>query len=191
MPRGRREPAVTRDEDSVPWTAALSSHLPHMLVGTCLLTATVEYAPDLIIWILPVSLPLILAPALAVLSGSTTIGNFLRRLGMLLTPEEADPPSLILRARALTQAAARERAVSQDPVSTVTSDPTALAVHRLLLRATPLEGAVDAKVLNAARTKLGLVSGDGAGKPLTDSEAIAVLLDVESLETLFARRLAH
>jgi membrane glycosyltransferase len=184
-------PPATREEGNVPWLSAISSHALHMLVGASLITAAVELAPDLILWILPVSLPLILAPALAVLSGSTMVGNLLRSMGILVTPEEADPPSLILRARALTQAAARERAVSQDPVSTVTSDPTALAVHRLLLRNTPLEGAVDASALKAARAKLGLATGEAAGAPLTESESIAVLLDVESLETLFARKLAR
>jgi membrane glycosyltransferase len=114
----------------------------------------------------------------------------LRRLGLLATPEETEPPSLILRARALTQAAERERAVAQDPVLAVTSDPTALAVHRLLLRHTPLEGAIDQGALTAARAKLGLVSSDARGKPLTEPEAMAVLLDMESLETLFARSLA-
>jgi membrane glycosyltransferase len=184
-------PATAREEGTVSWLEAISTHVVHMIVGAALITTTIELAPDLILWLLPVSVPLIFSPALAVLSGSTRAGNLLHSMGCLITPEESDPPSLILRARALTQAAARERAVAQDPVSTVTSDPTALAVHRLLLRNTPLEGAVDARALRAARSKLGLIAGEGAGTALTDPEAIAVLLDVESLETLFARKLAR
>jgi membrane glycosyltransferase len=137
-----------------------------------------------------VTVPLIIAPFLAVLSGSATVGVALRRLGVLATPEETDPPALLSRARALTQAAERERAVAQDPIVAVTSDPTALAVHRLLLRHTALDGAIDQSALTAARAKLGLVTSEVRGKPLTEPEAMAVLLDVESLETLFARSLA-
>lgn len=183
-------PVATRGEGSVSWREAIGAHVTHMLTGAILLFASIQLAPDLIIWLLPVTLPLIIAPVLAVASGSTTLGSVLRKFGMLATPEEIDPPPLILRARALTQAAERERAVAHDPIQTVTSDPTALAVHRLLLRNTPLEGAVDPGALAAARTKLGLGPGEARGSPLTDSEAIALLLDVDSLETLFARKLA-
>jgi membrane glycosyltransferase len=183
-------PVASRDEGNVTWREAFATHFLHMLVGAALLSIAVEFAPDLIIWLLPVTVPLIIAPFLAVLSGSATVGVTLRRLGILATPEEIDPPPLLSRARALTQAAERERAVAQDPVIAVTSDPTALAVHRLLLRHTALEGAIDQGALTAARAKLGLVTGEAHGKPLTEPEAMAVLLDVESLETLFARSLA-
>jgi membrane glycosyltransferase len=183
-------PVATRDEGDVSWREALQTHLLHMVVGITFLAVTLNYAPDLTLWLLPVSVPLIVAPLLAVFSGSATAGVALRRLGILATPEEVDPPSLILRARALTQAAERERAVAQDPVIAVTSDPTALAVHRLLLRHTPLDGAIDEDALAAARAKLGLINGDARGAPLTEPEAMAVLLDVDSLETLFARSLA-
>jgi len=183
-------PTATREEGTVPWGEAFWVLLPHLVLGLALMSAAYFLAPDLVPWLAPVAIPLILATPLAVLSGSVRVGAGLRQLGLLLTPDEVDTSPLILRARALTDAAHREFGAADDPIHAVTCDPAAHAVHRLLLRHMPIEGAIDYTALGAARLKLGLAGNAPTLAPLTEPETMAILLDLDSVETLFARALA-
>jgi membrane glycosyltransferase len=78
-------------------------------------------APQLLWWLAPVWLPLSLAIPLATLASSDKAGAVFERLGLLRTPEETEPDSLIGRLhdfRALTRSdeAARFRDLALDPI---------------------------------------------------------------------------
>ena len=70
-------------------------------------------APDRIWWVLPVLAGLVLSIPLAVLSSRDSVGLWLRRRGLLLTPEESEPPTVL---RYLRAALARHRAQPIVPV---------------------------------------------------------------------------
>ena len=54
--------------------------------------------PGMALWLAPMTLPLLLAVPIVVWSGRPEWGRWLRRAGLLLTPEEVAPPSVLLRA---------------------------------------------------------------------------------------------
>jgi membrane glycosyltransferase len=60
-------------------------------------------------WLAPMAVPLVLAVPLVVLTGRSSVGRALRRLGLLVTPEEQVTPPELHRAWALTQAEAPRR----------------------------------------------------------------------------------
>jgi membrane glycosyltransferase len=85
-----------------------------------LLTLAFRLDHGVALWLAPVALPLVLALPVAVLSGAPARGRWLRRAGLLLTPEETAPP-LALR-RAWAEAAVPE---SSPPIEVVLPRPAA------------------------------------------------------------------
>jgi len=63
-------------------------------------------APRFIGWMLPVLAGLVLSAPLTVLTSGAGLGRFTRRLGLLLTPEEVDPPTELARVRSASATAA-------------------------------------------------------------------------------------
>lgn len=80
-----------RGAAEVGWRAAFDSHGAEMAVGLALAALSATVAPDLFWWLLPISVPLVLAVPITVLSGRTAWGRALRRRGLLLTPAEIRP----------------------------------------------------------------------------------------------------
>jgi membrane glycosyltransferase len=112
--------AQRRTADS-PWLQIVRSELPATTLGLITLIALRYGAPELMPWLAPVWLPLLLAIPLAQLASSATLGGWLARIGLLQAPCETQPDELVLRAaelRALTRAdgAARFRDLVLDPV---------------------------------------------------------------------------
>jgi membrane glycosyltransferase len=63
--------------------------------------AAYAVSPSLFIWMLPVTVGLLLSIPLAALTSSTDIGLALRRLHLLVIPEERRPPQVLVRANEL------------------------------------------------------------------------------------------
>jgi membrane glycosyltransferase len=55
------------------------------------------------LWLAPIAAPLLLAVPLSVFSSLPSVGLWLRRRGLLLTPEEAWTPTVLRRATAYAQ----------------------------------------------------------------------------------------
>jgi membrane glycosyltransferase len=64
-----------------------------------MITTAVAFAlsPTLLAWLSPTLLGLVLAVPLSKASSSLTLGKIFARLHLFLTPEETDPPTLMLR----------------------------------------------------------------------------------------------
>ena len=75
----------------------------HTLLGVVARRRGVGGLAALALWMLPVVLGLALAIPLAVVSGQPRAGVVLRRLGLLLIPEERQPPAVLARANALAR----------------------------------------------------------------------------------------
>jgi len=71
---------------------ALWRHKWHTLLGLAWGAAILLMAPRFIWWMLPVIAGLILSAPLTAVTSRASVGKFLRRLGLLLTPEEVAPP---------------------------------------------------------------------------------------------------
>lgn len=80
------------------WTHALRRFAPATLLAAAAIAALALTGAPALPWLLPVALPLLLSVPLAVWTSSATLGDALRRSGLLLVPEESAPPALLRRA---------------------------------------------------------------------------------------------
>jgi len=77
-----------RGDGGIGFGAALLAHRWHMMFGIGLAALSYGLKPALFLWLLPVSSGLVLAAPLSWMSASVTMGQLLRRLAILRTPEE-------------------------------------------------------------------------------------------------------
>ncbi|MXP63477.1 glucans biosynthesis glucosyltransferase MdoH [Roseomonas sp. M0104] len=123
--------AQRRDDGSVPFGQVARLYWRHTLFGLAFGAAAWLVSPYLALWMSPVVLGLALAIPLAALTARRGIGLGLRRLGLLLTPEERAPPAVLTRAQALT---AEWRGIAGAPeVLRLFSEPALLEAHRRML----------------------------------------------------------
>jgi membrane glycosyltransferase len=93
--------AQRRDDGSIPMRTIASYHRPHTLCGVLLAVAAYAVSPSLLAWMSPVVLGLFLAIPVSAVTGRQGVGKACRRLGLLVTPEEAEPPGVLQRANDL------------------------------------------------------------------------------------------
>jgi membrane glycosyltransferase len=84
----RRSAAVT------PWAEAWRDYGWQSVAGVVLLAIAAPYS-DLVIWMAPILLGLILAAPIAAFTGSPKVGALARSAGIFVTPEEFAPPPLL------------------------------------------------------------------------------------------------
>lgn len=94
-----------RDSDNTSWREAWHHHWKHTLIGIA--TGIVAYllSPELLAWLIPAVLGLVLSVPLSKASGSVRIGQALRRLAIFRTPEEKSIPALLQRRNDLINSA--------------------------------------------------------------------------------------
>ncbi|NDW05812.1 glucans biosynthesis glucosyltransferase MdoH [Jiella pacifica] len=88
-------PSTDREDGHMPVSAAFRASWWMVLAGAVVLYATYTYAPDLMLWTLPIAIPLVTAPLMISLTGNPTLGDALKRLGLFVTPFEAHPEPVI------------------------------------------------------------------------------------------------
>jgi membrane glycosyltransferase len=93
--------AQTRTEHSVGLGDALRRHGATALIGVAWIVVLVALAPQLLWWMLPVPVGMVLSIPLAVFSSRTDLGRWMRGRGLLLTPEETAPEPVLRRLREL------------------------------------------------------------------------------------------
>jgi membrane glycosyltransferase len=149
-----------RDDGSVPFKAIMRRHRDHVLLGFISLVAALLISPSLAAWMSPTIAGLILAIFLSWASGQKSIGLALRRVGLLVTPEEKNPPPIALRANALSEALAADGHDQADGLRALHDDPKFCALHQAFLPPAPHrargditpERAMAVAKLNDART---------------------------------------
>jgi membrane glycosyltransferase len=90
-------------------------------------------SPWLLAWMSPVVLGLALAIPLAALTARRGAGLGLRRLGLLRTPEETQPPDILLRTEALQTELRSGELAGRDGFRRLLQDPALLEVHLAML----------------------------------------------------------
>jgi membrane glycosyltransferase len=122
-----------RDDGSIPFGDIVRRHRSHVAMGVITLISGLMISPSLVAWMSPTIAGLILAIAISWASGQRWIGLALRRVGLLITPEEASPPAVALRANALTSELSRSGYDEADALRVIHSHPEFRAVHEAML----------------------------------------------------------
>ena len=137
--------AQRREGTGVPWSVALHAHRWHAVAGVGLAVAAASISWQMLAWLTPAVVGIVLAAPLSKLVASPAVGRAVRRLGLLLTPEETRTPPI---ARAVEHLLPVYRAaVEETPdLASVVSDPRLLTRHLALVdRAPPrAPGTIDA-----------------------------------------------
>ena len=159
----------------------------HTLFGLVLAIAAYGVSFSLFAWMTPVIVGLIFAIPLAQWSASPAAGLRLRRLKLLVIPEETEPPAVLTRANALAAEFARHEG-DKDGLRRLFADPALLVAHRAMLpgAAPRARGTVDTALVVGLAKLEDCTSLEEAGDTLTRQEKMALLSDARGVERLGA-----
>lgn len=90
--------AQVRAGQMPPWSVVIRRHALHVILGVATLVVLGYLSPEQLIWLSPILAGLILSPLTSRWSGSPVFGRWARRQGLLVTPEERDPPEILTAA---------------------------------------------------------------------------------------------
>jgi membrane glycosyltransferase len=174
--------AQRRDDGSIPLGVTARQYRQHTVIGVLIGGAAWAVSPYLALWMLPVVLGLALAIPLAAVTGRRDIGLVLRRSGLLRTPEEVRPPTVLARAVSLFAAQGPVEAVPG--IKRLLDDLALLQAHREMLPPPRRPGIDPLDVtLLVATAKLGeAASLDAAWTAMSRDERRACLLDATALD---------
>ncbi len=122
-----------RDDGSIPLRDIIRRHRSHVGLGVVTLIAGMLISPSLVAWMSPTIAGLIMAIPISWASGQLGIGLGLKRIGLLLTPEEATPPAIATRANALMSQLAADGKDESDGIRAIHEDAALRANHDLFL----------------------------------------------------------
>jgi membrane glycosyltransferase len=126
--RRSRWGAQQREDYELGWREALACHGLDTLIGITWGVTLYVLAPGFLLWLIPVLTGFVLSVPVALLTSRKAYGLRLRRWGLLLTPEEIQPPAEL---KLLT---ASQPAAIQGGVMRAVVDPFANALHIWLLK---------------------------------------------------------
>ena len=84
-----------RKQARTPWATLFRRHWLQTLAGFVVSLTLLTVSPPLFLWMTPALAGLVLALPLSAASGSVGLGRALRVLGLLVTPEEIQPPGIM------------------------------------------------------------------------------------------------
>lgn len=177
-----------RDDGSIPMADIVRRHRWHTALGAVTLVTALMIAPSLAGWMSPTIAGLLLAIPLSWLSGHLGSGLALKRLGLMLIPEETRIPEIATAARANGKRLAEAGADEIDGLAALHDDPEFFREHERMLPPAPRRprGAIDPdKVMAAAKLSEAEHLGDATAW-LTAKERTVVLQD-RALLGLLAR----
>jgi membrane glycosyltransferase len=168
-----------RDDGSIPIRDIVRRHRSHMVLGGVTLAAGLLISPSLVAWMSPTIAGLLLAIALSWASGQLSIGLFLKRLGLLTTPEEKSVPQIAQRANALAIDLAQAGYDDADGLLAIYDDPVFRDIHEAFLPDVPARrrGDVDVERAMAAAKLTEATTVEEACSWLKRKERNAVLTD--------------
>lgn len=121
--------AQRRDGDRVCLLDVARAYGRYTLFGLLLAAAAYAVSPALFAWMMPVLMGLSLSIPLVALTSAAA--PLLRRLGLLLIPEERSQPAILARAAALR--ASLPNGAASHAIHRLLADPALLAAHRAML----------------------------------------------------------
>ena len=172
-----------REDGRVPFRETFRKYLPHTLTGLSLGLASWAVSWPLLWWMSPVVIGLAFAAPLAAITAARGPGRTLRRLGLLRTPEEAAPPTVVVEARTLQ---AQFTPPKMNGIDRLLADPVLLAAHRAMLPPPRRPGDPFDPALLLGMAKLGEMHRLSEVASLTLAERAAILADGTGLEAIEA-----
>lgn len=124
-----------RDDGSIPLKDIVRRHRWHMALGLVTGVAAFAIATSLFLWMSPTILGLVLAIPISWASGQLAWGLGLKRLGLLTTPEERDPPAIATEAGTLARRNAAAGLDDADALAALHADPGFARAHASMLPA--------------------------------------------------------
>ncbi|HEY6025440.1 MAG TPA: glucans biosynthesis glucosyltransferase MdoH [Pseudolabrys sp.] len=179
--------AQRRDDGGfAPGEFARAYAFPTML-GAALGAGAYAVSAPLLLWMSPVVVGLLLAIPIAAVTARASVGRALRAAGLLLTPEEREPPAILTRANELASAPPPER--GERPLLRLLGDRALRAVHeRMLGDAQPrARGEVDVHLAVALMRIDDAADREEAVAMLSPREAFAVMANRDALRRLAAK----
>ncbi len=164
-----------REDDSTPWREALRRMLPQTLLAVVWIGALLLVGNAFPWWLSPILIGLLLSAPMAVWTSRRGPGLWLRRHGVLVTPEELRMPAVLVAAERYAAEAGSD-ASFRDAVL----DPV---VHRRVIAATPSvpEPHGDKALLLDALVQRAIAEGPAA---LSDAERLRLLSQRHALAAL-------
>jgi membrane glycosyltransferase len=171
--------AQTRDESTLSFREVFQVHAPHTVVGLAVALLVTWQSYGLFLWMSPVLLGLVFSAPLSLLMSSVRIGRRLRDAGLLMTPDELSPPTILQLQRAfLTEKTVRNTAAPH-PMVRLIADPLLLRLHLGMLPELS-ESTVAAPV----RDRLLRIALSGGPTRLTRDERLLIMQDPNALRWL-------
>lgn len=131
--------AQDRGDRGITFREALSRHKWHVLIGLLWGGVILWIAPRYIWWMSPILLGLLLSVPLTMLTSLTSAGVWMRKRGLLLTPEETEPPPELTHLEHLMATGGIMAAEGADVAG---QDTGKLSEQANTIRVTPLEQSV-------------------------------------------------
>ncbi|HZB37294.1 MAG TPA: glucans biosynthesis glucosyltransferase MdoH [Beijerinckiaceae bacterium] len=126
-----------RDDGSIPMRDIVRRHRWHAFLGLVAGLSAFMIATSLFLWMSPTIIGLLLAIPLSWMSGRLAAGLALKRLGLLLIPEETATPPIVSRANALQAENARLGFDDEDGLLALYKDPELREAHEEMLPPPP------------------------------------------------------
>ena len=122
-----------RDDGSIPFSDIVRRHRWHMALGFLTLVVALIISSSLAAWMSPTIAGLILAIPLSWASGKLALGMAMRRMGLLVTPEEGERPVVAARAAQIEEELAHDRREQTNALLAVHQDPRLREAHEKML----------------------------------------------------------
>jgi membrane glycosyltransferase len=176
--------AQDRGESETTFREAIRRHWTSTLLGVVWLALLLAATPKLVWWFSPVIAGFLLAIPISVFSSRVSLGQWARKKRLLLTPEEVDPPPILVTLdRELDLAASRPFPDERSALELVLQDAEVRDVHFTMLRDDPPKDELRRHYLEG----LALKFRHGGPEGLTKREKRDLLLDAESIRSLVAQ----
>lgn len=159
------------------WSVVLKRHALHVAFGAGTLAVLAVFSPWQVAWLSPILAGLILSPVVSRYSASPVFGRWARRHGLLVTPEERDPPPLLSEANSLAYR------IGPAPDLASLADAGLRARHKALLALQPERPAAERLPEIAARAKIAAAgTRTEALRFLSSDETVALLASAPLLD---------
>lgn len=182
-----------RDDGSISWRDVYKVHKKHTVLGFLTGISAFLISTSLFLWMSPTITGLVFAIPLSWCSGSLGIGLLLRKLRLLLIPEEKSPPVIVRRIRELIKSNISKNYNDFDGLVGLKSDPELLRFHIQNLPQPEIrkKGDIDTD-LAVARLKVNdAESVYEASLWLNTKERLALIKDKKLLGELLKRPLTY
>lgn len=126
-----------RDDGSIPFLDIVRRHRSHMALGVLTLVVALMISTSLAAWMSPTIAGLMLAIPLSWASGKLALGMAMRRVGLLVTPEEGERPRVASRGAEIEAELRAAPPAISDSLMAIHADPRLRAAHELMLPPAP------------------------------------------------------